>query len=428
MNDFQKYIETIIKINSKNDIYIKREYFINDNIIKELYVKYNYTDEDVEKFYKFTLSLIKIDNQVLKKFAYFSIVGNTKFCKDLFNAIKHTYYDNIDYLGNMYLNYLNRSFKYDKFIILVEKLCKFKEKITHKYIFIEKEENLIDIDESSDKHPKKKKYSYIIDDLGKFLYNQNLAEKKQIGNSFKYRLNDLGEKFYKMLFVKPTKKEIRLSSKLVNRKIMSKKMSVKKHKEYYKKVRKNLNSNQMYNKVAYIHEGEFKYFFNEYKVLIDYAITKYGEKCKLRFCGDDTNKTFDYDGVIKNNNCKEFVQITTISHDEEEKEKKGKLINLGCSDFKVEKLSDARRKVFDKVNSAIENKNTKLKKQIPFKLVVQVDCFDGYFIEDVLDRKYFSSIFDSLKNKEYKFKKIDLIVDRYTDDTRYIEPFIITIK
>lgn len=445
MNDFEKYIKAIIEINPNNNLTIEKENFMNNSIIVTLCSNYNYNEKDVENFYKFTLSLIKLKNDVLINYSKFPIVKIPEFCIDLFNAIRLTYNENIEYLGNMYINYLTRSFKYEKFIQLVKILYSFKEKIVYKYYFFEREDTTLFIDEPfkyhiekynnnvivdnpGKHHVKREKNTYIIDDLGKILYEKGLAKKIPVNCKDEYVLNDLGKKFYELLFITTTKKEEEMSSKLINSKRMSKKMSLKKHKKYYKEVCKRIDSNEMYKNIAYKREGDFKYFFNEYKVLIDYANARYGEKCKIRFCGNKTNKKYDYDGVTVNNHVKEFIQITTISHSKEEKKEKEKIINYGCGSFKIERLDDAQKRVLNLVRTAIEKKNDKLKNKVPIKLLVQVDCFDGYFIDDIANEKYFSSIFDSLKNNEYKFKKIDLIVNGYLNDTRYIEPWVITIK
>ncbi len=445
MNDFQKYIEVITEINPNNNITIEKEKFMNNSIIIKLCSDYNYNDKDVENFYKFTLSLIKLKNDVLIKYSKFPIVKIPEFCIDLFNAIRLTCNENIEYLGNMYINYLTRSFKYEKFIQLVKILYSFKEKIFIHYFFFEKEDITLFIDEPfkyhierdsknvivnnlGKHHVKKEKNTYIIDDLGKILYEKGLAKKILVNCKDEYILNDLGKKFYELIFINTTKKEEEMSSKLINLKRMSKKMSLKKHKKYYKEVCKRIDSNKIYKNIAYKHEGDFKYFFNEYKILIDYATAKYGEGCKLRFCGDKTNKLCDYDGVIVNNHIKEFIQVTTISHSKEEKKEKENILNYGCGSFKIEKLDDAQKRVLNLVSSAINKKNEKVEKKNSIKLLVQVDCFDGYFIDDISNQKYFSSIFDSLKNNQYKLEKIDLIVSGYLNDTRYIKPWIITIK
>lgn len=445
MNDFQKYIRALVQINVNNNITIKKEKFINDSAIIGICSYYNYDKKHIENFYKFTLSMVKLDNHILINFSNFSIVKYSRFCMDLFNAIKLTYNENIEYLGNMYINYIEKqTLKYDEFINLVKILYSFKEKIMCKYFFVEKEDRILQIDEllnyqtgkyeknvvakNQNKVSVKEVNTYVIEDLGKLLYGMGMAKKKSNNCKDEYMLNELGKKFYKMISIKTTSKEKKITSRLISLKIMSKKMSIQKHEKYYRGVIRKINSNKLYKNIAYKHEGLFKYFFNEYKILIDYSYAKYGNKCKIRFCGDKTNKKCDYDGVVFSNHTKEFIQITTISHSNKEKEEKEKIINYGYGIFNIEKLDDARKRVLNLVKSAITKKNDKLKSKVSIKLLIEVNCFDGYFIEDISNKKDFSSIFNPLKNGAYKFEKIDLVVNGYLNDSRYIEPWVITIK
>ena len=188
----------------------------------------------------------------------------------------------------MYHNYFTRIFKYEEFIFLVEKLYKFNEKVIPKYIFVEREDTVLVKDKNNNLKSKKVQNVHVIDDLGKFLYTQDLAETFQADD--KYVLNDFGKKFYKLICMSSTKKEKEVSSRLVSLKKMSKMTGIKQHEKYYKNVFSRIGKNELFRNIATKREGTFKYFFDEYKVLIDYAIAEYGYGCKIRFCGNKTNK------------------------------------------------------------------------------------------------------------------------------------------
>ena len=326
----------------------------------------------------------------------------------------------------MYHNYFTRIFKYEEFIFLVEKLYKFNEKVIPKYIFVEREDTVLVKDKNNNLKSKKVQNVHVIDDLGKFLYTQDLAETFQADD--KYVLNDFGKKFYKLICMSSTKKEKEVSSRLVSLKRMSKMTGVKKHEKYYKNVFSRIGKNELFRNIATKREGAFKYFFDEYKVLIDYAIAEYGYGCKIRFCGNKTNKKNDYDGVIKIGKNKEKIQITTISHNEEEKKLKENLLNYGWSIYRVSQIEESKKKVLDLVSNAIEKKESKLKDKVKINLLILVDCFEEFALEDIKNKKEFEAIFIKLRNRKYKFKKIDIIVAGYKSDIEYLEPWVIKIK
>lgn len=426
MNDFQEYIYEVLKMNPKNGINIKWEKFINNSTIKKISLKYKYNSENLKKFYNFTLSLIKTSNENLKKYSCLDVVKKPYFSINIFNGIKLTYHENIQYLANMYNNYFTRIFKYEEFIFLVEKLYKFNEKVIPKYIFVEREDAVLVKDKNNNFKSKKVQNVHVIDDLGKFLYTQDLAETFQADD--KYVLNDFGKKFYKLICMSSTKKEKEVSSRLVSLKRMSKMTGVKKHEKYYKNVFSRIGKNELFRNIATKREGAFKYFFDEYKVLIDYAIAEYGYGCKIRFCGNKTNKKNDYDGVIKIGKNKEKIQITTISHNEEEKKLKENLLNYGWSIHRVSQIEESKKKVLDLVSNAIEKKESKLKDKVKINLLILVDCFEEFALEDIKNKKEFEAIFIKLRNRKYKFKKIDIIVAGYKSDIEYLEPWVIKIK
>ena len=162
---------------------------------------------------------------------------------------------------------------------------------------------------------------------------------------------------------------------------------VKKHEKYYKNVFSRIGKNELFRNIATKREGSFKYFFDEYKVLIDYAIAEYGYGCKIRFCGNKTNKKNDYDGVIKIGKNKEKIQITTISHNEEEKKLKENLLNYGWSIHRVSQIEESKKKVLDLVSNAIEKKESKLKDKVKINLLILVDCFEEFALEDIKNKK-----------------------------------------
>lgn len=120
------------------------------------------------------------------------------------------------------------------------------------------------------------------------MYENGLAEKVFPIADIEYRLNEDGKKFFDNIYLDPTSKEKEIYSKEIDYIRMSTLDNVVKHKDYFEEVMNKVGNDENRIKTARLHDKLFKDFFEEYDVLIKYAIAKYGEKCSIRFCGRDT--------------------------------------------------------------------------------------------------------------------------------------------
>ena len=94
----------------------------------------------------------------------------------------------------------------------------------------------------------------------------------------------------------------------------------------------------------------------------------------------------------------------------------------------MSQIEESKKKVLDLVSNAIEKKESKLKDKVKINLLILVDCFEEFALEDIKNKKEFEAIFIKLRNRKYKFKKIDIIVAGYKSDIEYLEPWVIKIK
>ena len=243
-----------------------------------------------------------------------------------------------------------------------------------------------------------------------------------------YELNEDGINFFKNISLDPTTKEKEIYAEEIDIKRMNTLDNVLEHKKYYDEVMKNIGEDEDKIKVARLHDKTYKAFFEEYSVLIDYAIAKYGEKCSIKFCGNDTSKSLKYDGLIKIGDVEEKIEITSPFYGEDEKEQMKQLNRVGITSIKIESDIDFKTEIFQKVKEAIDKKNNMDSYDNTINLVVLFDSFENIFSKQISDEKFINGIFEDLKNEKYKFKTVSILVDRYIGDNIKLEPRIIEIK
>ena len=269
---------------------------------------------------------------------------------------------------------------------------------------------------------------YIDNSCGKTLYLHGLAEKDfEIGN-MEYVLNSNGEKFINNISLEPTSKEKEIYSELIDYSRMSTLDDVKNHKNYYDSVMSKINVNYEMVKVARLHDKNFKDFFEEYYVLIKYAIAQYGENCKISLCGRETSNSIKFDGIIIANGKEERIEITTPFRSEEDNEQMKQLNKFGVTDFKISYYQDPGEKIKNIVQKALNDKNSNNSYDGTVNLVVLYEGFEGLFIDKISDDTYFESLFEDFKEDEYIFNSVSVLIDRYKGSDIEIAPRIIKIK
>ena len=200
------------------------------------------------------------------------------------------------------------------------------------------------------------------------------------------------------------------------------------HKKYYDTIIKEIENNKNLQKVARLHDRIFKKFFEEYNVLIKYAMAKYGKQCSIQFCGEDTNKEIKYDGIIKIGKKIDKVEITAPLYGEEEKNQINLLNRTGIVSTMVSQYENFEYGILKKVENAINKKNKMDSYDNTIDLVVFFDQFEYLFSRQISDKKYIDSIFVNLKENQYKFKSVSILIDEYISNKICLKPRIIKIK
>lgn len=269
---------------------------------------------------------------------------------------------------------------------------------------------------------------YIDNSCGETLYLHGLAERAfKIGN-MEYVLNSDGEKFINNISIEPTSKEKEIYSRLIDYKRMSSLDDVMNHKKYYDGVMNRIRVNDDITKVARLHDKNFKEFFEEYDVLIKYAIAKYGENCRIRLCGRETSNVIKFDGIIEVNGKEEKIEITTPFRSEKDNEQMKQLNKFGTTDFKMNYYQDPGEKIKNIVQEALKNKNSKNSYDSTVNLVVLYEGFEDLFSNKISNDTYFEALFEDFKEDEYIFKSVSVLIDSYKGSDLEIAPRIIKIK
>lgn len=243
-----------------------------------------------------------------------------------------------------------------------------------------------------------------------------------------YKLNKEGEKFFDNIYLDPTAKEKEIYSNEIDCDKMSTLDNVMKHRQYYEDVMKKIGDDENRIKAARLHDQLFKDFFEEYDVLIKYAIAKYGENCEIKFCGRDTSRKIKYDGIIKIGAIEEKVEISSPFHGEEEKIQMKQLNRVGISSCKVSEYKNFEENITKKVKDILEQKNAMGSYDESINLVIMYDDFEYLFSEQIANEEYMDSLFEELKNYQYKFKSVSVLIDSYIGDNITLEPRIVKIK
>lgn len=263
---------------------------------------------------------------------------------------------------------------------------------------------------------------------GEQLYKNGLAQKVFKIGDLEYKLNKEGEKFFDNIYLNPTVKEKEVYSNEINLNRMSTLDNVIKHKKYYEEVVKKIGNDENRIKTARLHDQSFKDFFEEYNVLIKYAIAKYGDNCEIKFCGRDISKKIKYDGIIKIGEIEEKIEITSPFHGEEEKIQMKQLNRVGISGCKVSEYRNFEENITKKVKDIIEQKNSMDSYDKSINLVVMYDDFEYLFSKQIANEEYMDSLFKEVKSNEYKFKSVSVLIDEYIGNRINVKARIVKIK
>ena len=406
--DFSVLIDELVRINYNDELNIAENEFWNSKRIVKIILKYKLDEEKKEKLYEFIKYLLKFKNNKLMKMK----LANEKNLIDeiVFEKLLEMEKNKIKYASALIINYLNKKINYKSLNENIEILEK---------IFI-KGEIIIPFLYGND--------IVISEKNGKILYENGFAEKMFKILEFEYKINEKGKKFFKNIYIDSTPKEKETYDKMIKYEEMSKFKTPLEHEEYYNNVMKNIGSNPEYIKVARLHNMDFKIFFEEYDILIKYAIIKYGNNCKIRICSKETNRNIKFDGVIELENDEEKIEITSPFNDEEKKIQVKKLNNQGVSSVKIASLIENEEYIKKIIKNILNQKNSSNSYDETINLVIMFDYFDFLTYEQLKDIKYLKTLFEDFELIDYKFKSVSILVDRYQESKKVLEPRIIEIK
>lgn len=404
MNLLTEFINCVEEINIDDTVYIAEEKIAENIIIKKVLSMLNKDDKD--KIYIFINELIKFENR--------KIISNLKKVTDnisdiFFKYIKRVQKKNIKRFSAIFLNYYFFNKLSNEELKLMFTLTANLDNDYFDFIWGTKRNNSLCFNER----------------YGKVLEKNGFADKIFKIGDIEYQLNDNGKKYFENVYLDITKKEKKYYSKIINLKELNKFKLAKDHKEYYNMIIEKIPDNEVYIKMIRLHEGLFKEFIEEYDVLIKYAIAKYGEECNIRFCGNETNEQIKCDGIIIHDEVEEKIEITYPFFDEETNEEMKQLNNFGHTFVKTYDPNNYKKEIFGKINKKIEEKNNSDSYDDSVHLVVMMDMFDFLFDEEIRNQKFYDSLFDSFKEQGYRFKSVEILIDKYSKDSK---PWIYIIK
>lgn len=405
-NEFNIFLNEYKNINS-DDNYLTKNSVKSNQKINAIIHKHGYTDEDTFKIEKLICILSRYKMNRICKF--------NRIDNEIFDFIKVCKEDNLEYLYALVINCLLEKISY-------QELKKFNQ-------FIESKEQFYTIDYFM-RNDRNGNYIYSHD--LKFFDNTDFIIKNVIlpeSIPYKYYLNTDGNKFIDNIYLDITPKMKEYYSKYIDKNKMEKRLYIREHYNYYCKILEELSEDDAIRKVARLHDKLFKDFFEEYGVLISYAYEKYGDNCKLEWCGmktqRDNNGKLKYDGIIENNSKCEFVEICCPQYDKQNKNVMEELNNKGIS-FNSKKIS--WNELISKIKDSISKKNKKTKSynnQINLVIEVNLQDVDEDNYEDIaiIEKK-----FDELKNINYIFGNVYILIERIIMNGKEIKPRIIKIK
>lgn len=409
MTDLVLFINTLINLNSNDELYITKDDFYNNCKINNIIEKYGFKGDKGDKLYKFAIYLLKIKNNKLEKSKQLCNVINIDCL--IFNNLMLIEKTKVYYFCGLFVGYLYNKINFktlSDFIGILQNLNFTRSDIK------------FGIDYKAGVCTDKK--------IGESLVENGLAEKSFGIVDFEYRFNQNGKSFFNNIYFDITAKEKEIYSKVIDYSKMSNLDNVIEHKKYYDTIIKEIENNKNLQKVARLHDRIFKKFFEEYNVLIKYAMAKYGKKCSIQFCGEDTNKEIKYDGIIKIGKKIDKVEITAPLYGEEEKNQINLLNRTGIVSTMVSQYENFEYGILKKVENAINKKNKMDSYDNTIDLVVFFDQFEYLFSRQISDKKYIDSIFVNLKENQYKFKSVSILIDEYISNKICLKPRIIKIK
>ena len=193
------------------------------------------------------------------------------------------------------------------------------------------------------------------------------------------------------------------------------KRTIEKHRAFYDKMQKEISNSEIKLKNARSRRGLYKPFYQEFKVLLDYASLKYGDKENISFKwvgAKQQGKRLNYDGEIYyKNELLEKVEVTAPLRSAKDRVIAKDLYEKGSS-----KVVNIKEKL-DENNLLIEmmtlKKNSMNSYDDTITLVVYIEDMKYYFTSLAAYKKSLKRLESDLKEILYQFKEVYIIENIY---------------
>ena len=195
------------------------------------------------------------------------------------------------------------------------------------------------------------------------------------------------------------------------------KRTIEKHRAFYDKMQKEISNSEIKLKNARSRRGLYKPFYQEFKVLLDYASLKYGDKENISFKwvgAKQQGKRLNYDGEIYyKNELLEKVEVTAPLRSAKDRVIAKDLYEKGSSKVVVGNIKEK----LDENNLLIEmmtlKKNSMNSYDDTITLVVYIEDMKYYFTSLAAYKKSLTRLESDLKEILYQFKEVYIIENIY---------------
>lgn len=195
------------------------------------------------------------------------------------------------------------------------------------------------------------------------------------------------------------------------------KRTIEKHRAFYDKMQKEISNSEIKLKNARFRRGLYKPFYQEFKVLLDYASLKYGDKENISFKwvgAKQQGKRLNYDGEIYyKNELLEKVEVTAPLRSAKDRVIAKDLYEKGSSKVVVGNIKEK----LDENNLLIEmmtlKKNSMNSYDDTITLVVYIEDMKYYFTSLAAYKKSLKRLESDLKEILYQFKEVYIIENIY---------------
>lgn len=227
-------------------------------------------------------------------------------------------------------------------------------------------------------------------------------------------------------------KYIEEMKKIISKDEMKKFKTHNEHKHYYLKVFEKIGENEEYIKISRLRKSPTRYFFEEFDTIMTYVDAKYKniEKILWRWCGDEQPEpNLMYDGIImQDKKVLEKIEIVCPLHCHEDIIAGASLNENGTYCYEPVYVEDYEEFCRNKVLEEVIKKNSKKTYDDSITLVIMFDEYKFLPSSKLMDKDFIDSLFTKLKNINYIFKNVYILMDKYDSSNLKYEPYLIQIK